>query len=83
MWRAAASVLGALSLCDGDGTYCCREQNLDNLKAAVLKADWFDPQINPKLAAFFRHNGMHVTPCRPYTPEHICHLSFDSDGVAV
>ena len=26
--------------------------NLDNLKAAVLKADWFDPQINPKLADF-------------------------------
>jgi hypothetical protein len=24
--------------------------NLDNLKAAVLKADWFDPEINPKLA---------------------------------
>jgi hypothetical protein len=26
--------------------------NLDNLKAAVLKADWFDPEINPKLADF-------------------------------
>jgi hypothetical protein len=24
--------------------------NLDNLKAAVLKTDWFDPEINPKLA---------------------------------
>jgi hypothetical protein len=23
--------------------------NLDNLKAAVLKADWLDPEINPKL----------------------------------
>jgi hypothetical protein len=23
--------------------------NLDNLKAAVLKANWFDPEINPKL----------------------------------
>jgi hypothetical protein len=22
--------------------------NSDNLKAAVLKADWFDPEINPK-----------------------------------
>jgi transposase len=29
--------------------------NLDNLKAAVLKADWFDPEINPKLADFCRH----------------------------
>ena len=29
--------------------------NLDNLKAAVLKADWFDPEINPKLADFCRN----------------------------
>jgi len=29
--------------------------NSDNLKAAVLKADWFDPEINPKLAEFCRH----------------------------
>jgi transposase len=29
--------------------------NLDNMKAAVLKADWFDPEINPKLADFCRH----------------------------
>jgi Integrase core domain len=34
--------------------------NLDNMKAAVLKADWFDPEINPKLADFCRHYGMHV-----------------------
>jgi transposase len=44
--------------------------NLDNLKAAVLKADWFDPEINPKLADFCRHYGIHVTPCRPATPQH-------------
>ncbi len=44
--------------------------NLDNLKAAVLKADWFDPQINPKLADFCRHYGMHVVPCRPSRPQH-------------
>ena len=42
--------------------------NLDNLKAAVLKADWFDPEINPKLADFCRHYGLHVMPCRPYKP---------------
>ncbi len=23
--------------------------NVDNLKAAVTKADWYDPEINPKL----------------------------------
>ena len=44
--------------------------NLDNLKAAVLKADWFDPEINPKLADFCRHYGMHVVPCRPRSPQH-------------
>jgi transposase len=44
--------------------------NLDNFKAAVLKADWFDPEINPKLADFCRHYGMHVVPCRPAMPQH-------------
>ena len=44
--------------------------NLDNMKTAVLKADWFDPEINPKLADFCRHYAMHVVPCRPGTPQH-------------
>jgi len=44
--------------------------NLDNLKAAVLKADWFDPEINPKLADFCRHYGLNVMPCRPCKPQH-------------
>jgi transposase len=44
--------------------------NLDNLKAAVLKADWFDPELNPKFRDFCRHYGVHVMPCRPQTPEH-------------
>ena len=44
--------------------------NLDNMKSAVLKADWFDPEINPKLTDFCRHYGMHVMPCRPAMPQH-------------
>jgi len=44
--------------------------NLDNLKAAVIKADWYDPAINPKLVDFCRHYGMTPMPCRPYTPQH-------------
>ena len=44
--------------------------NIDNLKAAVLKADWFDPEINPKLADFCRHYRIHVMPCRPRMPQH-------------
>jgi transposase len=44
--------------------------NLDNLKAAVLKADWADPQLNPKLIDFARHYGTTVLPCLPRVPEH-------------
>jgi hypothetical protein len=44
--------------------------NLDNLKAAVLKADWADPELNPKLADFARHYGATIMPCLPRTPEH-------------
>jgi transposase len=44
--------------------------NLDNFKAAVLRADWFDPDINPKLAEFCRHYHLRVMPCRPQMPQH-------------
>ena len=30
---------------------------LDNLKAAVKKADWFDPELNPKVRSFGEHYG--------------------------
>jgi len=44
--------------------------NLDNLKAAVLRFDWADPELNPKLRDFARHYGTSILPCRPRTPEH-------------
>jgi transposase len=44
--------------------------NLDNLKAAVKRADWFDPELSPKFAAFCRHYGITPMPCRPYSPQH-------------
>ena len=44
--------------------------NLDNLKAAVLKADWADPQLNPKLIEFAQHYGTSILPCLPRVPEH-------------
>lgn len=47
-----------------------RTLNLDNLKAGVLRADWLDPELNPKLLAFARHYGFAVIPCRPRVPEH-------------
>ncbi len=30
---------------------------IDNLKAAVAKADWYDPEIHPKLQSFAAHYG--------------------------
>jgi hypothetical protein len=42
----------------------------DNLKAAVSKASWHDPEINPKLLSFARHYDVAVMPARPYTPQH-------------
>ena len=44
--------------------------NLDNLKAAVLKADWADPELNPKRIDFARHYGTTILPCLPRVPEH-------------
>ena len=44
--------------------------SLDNLKAGVIKADWTDPELNPKFEAFCRHYGITAMPCRPYHPQH-------------
>jgi hypothetical protein len=30
---------------------------IDNLRAAVTQADWFDPELNPKVQSFCRHYG--------------------------
>ena len=43
---------------------------LDNLKAAVLQPDWYDPELNPKLRAFADHYGLAILPTRPATPRH-------------
>jgi len=43
---------------------------VDNLKAAVLKADWVDPLLNPKLEDFCRHYGSVLLPSKPRTPWH-------------
>lgn len=47
-----------------------RQLVIDNLKAAVTKADWFDPELNPKIEAFARHYGCVILPTKPYTPRH-------------
>jgi len=42
----------------------------DNLKAAVIQADWFDPDLNPKIQAFCAHYGTVLLPTQPNTPRH-------------
>ena len=42
----------------------------DNLKAAVLQADWYDPDLNPKLRSFCEHYGTVLLPTKPRTPRH-------------
>ena len=43
---------------------------IDNLKAGVLRADWFDPELNPKLEEFARHYGTVILPTKPAMPRH-------------
>ena len=43
---------------------------IDNLRAAVTKADWFDPEINHKVLSFCEHYGCVVLPTRPAMPRH-------------
>jgi transposase len=43
---------------------------IDNLKAGVIQADWFDPEINPKLEEFARHYGTVILPTKPAMPRH-------------
>ena len=43
---------------------------VDNLRAAVTKADWFDPELNPKVEEFARHYGTVFLPTKSYTPRH-------------
>jgi transposase len=43
---------------------------IDNLKAAVGQADWYDPDLHPKIQSFCRHYGTTILPTRPYMPRH-------------
>ena len=43
---------------------------IDNLRAAVKRADWFEPELNPKVEEFCRHYGTVILPCKPAMPRH-------------
>jgi hypothetical protein len=42
----------------------------DNAKAVVSHADWYDPELNPKIVEFCRHYNTTLLPTRPRTPRH-------------
>lgn len=42
----------------------------DNAKCAVTKANWYDPELNPKIIDFCQHYGCAFIPTRPRTPRH-------------
>lgn len=41
---------------------------VDNQKAAIDQAHWYDPDINPAFVDFANHWGFAVIPARPYRP---------------
>jgi transposase len=43
---------------------------IDNLKAAVIKADWYDPEIHPKVRSFSAHYNTVILPTKPRMPRH-------------
>lgn len=43
---------------------------IDNLKAAVDKADWYDPDVHPKIQSFCEHYGTVILPTKPYMARH-------------
>ncbi len=43
---------------------------VDNLKAAIVKAVWDDPQVQQSYWECAEHYGFLIAPCRPRTPEH-------------
>ena len=48
---------------------CTRVVVLDNLREGVLKADIYDPTLNPVYADMLRHYGVVAMPCRPADPD--------------
>jgi transposase len=43
---------------------------IDNLRAAVTRTDWYDPELNAKVAEFCQHYGTAMLPTRPAMPRH-------------
>ena len=60
-WTVLAGHAGLIVMFGG----APRRLVIDNLKAAVPQADWYDPEIHPKLRSFAVHYGTAILPTRP------------------
>jgi transposase len=71
VWRQSTEAfIGALENAFRFFTGVPRTLVIDNLKAAVQRGDWCDPEVHPKLQSFAAHYGTVFLPTKPYTPEH-------------
>jgi len=43
---------------------------IDNLKAAIIRACWYDPAVQQSYRECAEHYGFLIAPCRPGMPEH-------------
>jgi transposase len=43
---------------------------IDNLRAAVQNADWYEPELHPRIRSFCEYYGVVILPTRPYMPRH-------------
>jgi transposase len=43
---------------------------IDNLKAAIVRAVWDDPEVQQSYRECAEHYGFLIAPCRPRTPQH-------------
>lgn len=43
---------------------------IGNLKAAIIRSCWDDPQVQQSYRECAEHYGFLIAPCRPGTPEH-------------
>src|SRR5712692_3864467 len=51
---------------------------LDNLRAAIVHAALYDPEVQRSYREFAEHYGFLIAPCRPRTPEHKRQASYCS-----
>jgi len=42
----------------------------DEAQVDFGKADWYDPEVHPKIQSFCKHYGTAILPAKPYMPRH-------------